>query len=63
MFGLEYICTRDDIQYKTLAKQLGVAKQSIKVWIKNKSIPRKHLSKLASMLGVSEEFLTGEVNI
>ena len=62
MIGLEFICRQKNIQYKDLAKELGIGKQSITNWVVGRSkIPNKHLEKLSEMLKIAPEWLQKEL--
>lgn len=62
MIGLEFICRQKNIQYKDLAEQLGIGKQSITNWVVGRSkIPNKHLEKLSEMLKIAPEWLQKEL--
>ena len=65
MIGLEYICKLYDKQYKDVAEELGVTKQLVSIWIKEKKpIPKKHLPKLSEIFGgLKEEYFQKEINL
>ena len=62
MIGLEFICKNKEIQYKDLAKQLGITKQSITNWTNgSRKIPDKHLERLKDILKIPKELIQKEV--
>lgn len=62
MIGLEYICKLYNKQFKDLAEQLGVSKQVVNGWIKEKyKISKKHLPKLSEMFNIPEEYFQKEL--
>ncbi|WP_018924404.1 helix-turn-helix domain-containing protein [Salsuginibacillus kocurii] len=63
MHPLEYCARVFDYQYKEIAKELGVSKQTITDYIKGKTryIPKKHLPKLSVLFnGIDPEFFNKE---
>lgn len=63
MIGLEFICRQKNIQYKDLAEELGIGKQSITNWVMGRrNIPGKHLEKLSEMLKIAPEWLQKELS-
>lgn len=63
MIGLEYILGLYNIQHIELAKELGIKKQNINLWIKGKqNIPKKYLPKLEEMFGIDKEYFSKEIN-
>jgi plasmid maintenance system antidote protein VapI len=62
MIGLEYILNLYDMQHQTIAEKLGIKKQNINLWVKEKqSIPKKYLPVLSSMFGIVEEYFQKEL--
>lgn len=62
MIGLEYILNLYDMQHQTFAEKLGIKKQNINLWVKEKqSIPKKYLPVLSSMFGIDEEYFQKEL--
>ena len=64
MIGLEYICKLYDIEYKEVAKKLGISKQSINDWIKKRRpILKKHLVTLSELFdNIPEEYFQKEID-
>lgn len=62
MIGLEFICKLYNKQFKDLADELGVSKQVINGWIKEKyKISKKHLPKLSEIFNLPEEVFQKEL--
>lgn len=62
MIGLEYILGLYNIPHTELAKELGIARQNINLWIKCKGkIPEKHLPKLSEKFRIPEEYFQKEL--
>lgn len=63
MIGLEYICQCYDKSYNSIAEELGISRQSINGWLKGtRLIPTKHLSKLAKIFELPEEYFQKELS-
>lgn len=63
MIGLEFICKLYDKQFKDLAEELGVSKQVVNGWIKEKyRISQKHLPKLVKIFKIPEEYFQKQVD-
>lgn len=63
MIGLEYVLNLFDMQHNELAEQLGIKKQNINLWIKEKqSIPIKYLPMLSSIFKVPQEYFQKELS-
>lgn len=62
MIGLEYILNLFNMQHNELAEKLGIKKQNINLWVKNKQkIPKKHIPKLSSIFGIEEDYFQKEL--
>lgn len=62
MIGLEYLANLYNYQFKDIAEQLGVSKQVVNGWIKERyKISRKHLPKLANIFNVPEQYFQKEL--
>lgn len=62
MIGLEYILALYNVPHTELAKELGIARQNINLWIKGKGkIPEKHLPKLSEKFQIPEEYFQKEL--
>ncbi|WP_294153955.1 helix-turn-helix transcriptional regulator [uncultured Clostridium sp.] len=62
MIGLEYIVNLYNYQFKDIAEQLGVSKQVVNGWIKERyKISSKHLPKLATIFNVPEKYFQKEL--
>ena len=60
--GLEYILKLYDVQQKELADELGINKQNITLWIKEKQkISRKYLPVLAQRFDIPEKYFQKEL--
>lgn len=56
MIGLEYILSLYNLQHIELADKLGIKKQNINMWVKQKqSIPKKYLPVLEELFGVEND--------
>jgi plasmid maintenance system antidote protein VapI len=63
LIGLEYILGFYNMQHIELAKELGLKKQNINLWIKGKQgIPKKYLPRLEKIFGISREYFSKELN-
>lgn len=57
MIGLEYIVREFRKEYKEVANDLGVSKQTIQDWLKERrKIPAKRLNQLSIMFKLPEEY-------
>lgn len=62
MIGLEYILKLSNIQHSDLAKELGIKKQNINMWIKCKqNIPIKHIPKLVLIFSIEGKYYQKEL--
>lgn len=62
MICLEYILELHGVQHKELAEKLGIKKQNINRWVKNKQdISKKHLPELSRMFDLPEEIFQKEL--
>ncbi|MEA4989188.1 MAG: helix-turn-helix transcriptional regulator [Anaerovorax sp.] len=62
MIGLEYILQLYGMQHQELAEKLGIRKQNINLWVKEKqNISKKHLPALTEMFGVDESYFQKEL--
>lgn len=56
MIGLDYILSLYNIQHVELAEKLGIKKQNINMWVKQKqNIPKKYLPILEELFGVASD--------
>ena len=56
MIGLEYILSLYNLQHVELAQILGIRKQNINLWVKQKQkIPKKYLPILENLFGVDSD--------
>lgn len=63
MTGLEYILKINSFPKSELAKEFGIQKQNITLWIKNNKIPKKWLPSLSVKFHLPEKFfLIGEIS-
>lgn len=62
MIGLEYIAKEFRKEYKEVANDLGVSKQTIQDWLKERrKIPVKRLNQLSINFGLPEEYFQKEL--
>ena len=62
MIGLEYILELYGVQHKDLAEELGIRKQNINMWMKEKkNIPQKYLPVLAEKYRMPVEYFQKEL--
>lgn len=62
MIGLEYILNLYNIKHIELAEKLGIKKQNINLWIKQKqNIPKKYLPQLEELFKVNSKFFEKEL--
>lgn len=62
MIYLEYLLRKYHIQQQDLAKELGIKKQNINIWVtQKKPIPKKYLPVLAEKFHIPEENLQKKV--
>lgn len=62
MIGLEYILNLYNMQHQELAEKLGIRKQNINLWIKQKqNLSKKHLPKLAEIFKIPQEYFEKEL--
>lgn len=63
MIGLEFLLGLYNMQHVELAEQLGIKKQNINMWVKQKqSIPKKYLPVLAELFSIDKELLSKELS-
>ncbi|MCT4662958.1 MAG: helix-turn-helix domain-containing protein [Tissierellales bacterium] len=63
MIGLEYILGIYNIQHVELAEKLGIKKQNINMWIKQKqNIPKKYLPVLEGLFGIDQEYFSKKLS-
>ena len=63
MTGLEYILKINSLPKSELAKEFGIKKQNITLWIKNNKIPKKWLQSISDKFHLPEKFfLIGEIS-
>lgn len=63
MIGLEYILGIYNIQHVELAEKLGIKKQNINMWVKQKqNIPKKYLPVLEGLFGMDQEYFSKELS-
>jgi len=63
MIGFEYICNLFNIQYKDVAKELELSKQTINSWTSGKrKIPKKYIPILSEKFdNIPEEYFQKEI--
>ena len=62
MIGLEYILSLYNIQHVKLAEILGIKKQNINMWVKQKqNIPKKYLPVLEELFAVQINYFSREI--
>lgn len=62
MIGLEYVLSVYNLPQVELAEQLGIKKQNINLWVKQKqNIPRKYLPVLEELFGIEQEYFGREL--
>lgn len=62
MIGLEYILRLYNLQHIELAEKLGIKKQNINLWVKQKqNIPKKYLPVLEELFGVEIDYFGREL--
>ncbi|MCB2297069.1 helix-turn-helix domain-containing protein [Clostridium tagluense] len=61
MIGLEYILNLNKITQQDIATELGIRKQSVNQWIKDKKVPRKHLEYLSQKFNIPSEYFNMEL--
>ncbi|MFZ3591114.1 transcriptional regulator [Bacillus sp. DJP31] len=63
MIGLEYILNLYNMQHLMLAETLGIKKQNINLWIKQKqNIPKKYLPVLSELFRIEEDYFMKELS-
>lgn len=63
MIGLEYILNLYNMQHIELAEKLGIKKQNINLWIKQKqNIPKKYLPILEEIFNLDRKYFTKELD-
>lgn len=62
MIGLEYVLQLANKEQKQLAEELGIRKQNINLWFKQKqNISKKYIPKLAYIFGIDEKYFQMEL--
>ncbi|MCB2291021.1 helix-turn-helix domain-containing protein [Clostridium sp. CS001] len=62
MIGLEYILSLYNLQHVELAEKLGIKKQNINMWVKQKqNIPKKYLPVLEKLFAVESNYFSREI--
>ncbi|MBX4262839.1 helix-turn-helix domain-containing protein (plasmid) [Clostridium estertheticum] len=62
MIGLEYILSIYNLQHVELAEILGIKKQNINMWVKQKqNIPKKYLPVLEDLFAVRSNYFSREI--
>ncbi len=62
MIGLEYILSLYNLQHVELADKLGIKKQNINMWVKQKqNIPKKYLPVLEELFDVPSDYFGREL--
>jgi plasmid maintenance system antidote protein VapI len=62
LIGLEYILSLYNIQHVELAEKLGIKKQNINMWVKQKqNIPKKYLPVLEELFGTQSNYFSREI--
>ncbi len=63
MIGFEYICKLFNVQYKHVAEELGITKQTVNSWTSGRrKIPKKYLPILSKKFNISEKYFQKELN-
>lgn len=63
MIGLQFILGLYNMQHVELAKQLGIKKQNINMWVKRRqNIPKKYLPVLQELFGIESSLFSKELN-
>lgn len=63
MIGLEYILQLNGMQHQDLAEKLGIHKQNVNLWIKEKQcISKKFLPYLSDLFGIEESYFQRELD-
>ncbi len=63
MRGFELMVLMKGVTYSEIAKTLGITRQSVSLWAKDRKIPTERLETLSEMLDCPVEYLTAEVDI
>ena len=62
MIGLEFVLGLYNMQHVELAEKLGIKKQNINMWVKQKqNIPKKYLPILEELFQVDKDLLSREL--
>jgi plasmid maintenance system antidote protein VapI len=62
LIGLEYILSLYNLQHVELAEKLGIKKQNINMWVKQKqNIPKKYLPVLEELFEVQRDYFSREI--
>ncbi|WP_020062089.1 helix-turn-helix domain-containing protein [Bacillus sp. 123MFChir2] len=63
MIGLEYIAKEFHLEYKEIAESIGISKQTIQDWLKQRrKIPKKRLEQLSSIFNLPESYFQKELD-
>ncbi len=63
LIGLEFLLGLYNMQHVELAEQLGIKKQNINMWVKQKqNIPKKYLPVLEELFSIDKELLSRELS-
>lgn len=63
MIGFEYICRLFGVQYKDIADELGISKQTINSWTsRRRKIPKKHILSLSKRFNIPENYFQKEID-
>ena len=63
MKGFELMVLIKGVAYSEIAKTLGITRQSVSLWAKDRKIPAERLETLSEMLDCPVEYLTAEVDV
>ena len=61
--GLGLLMLLRDVTYTEVSKKLGVSRQMVCMWAKQRKIPTDRISELAEILGCPEEYIVGQIDI
>lgn len=63
MVGLEFILNLYNVQQSDLAEKLGITKQNVNHWVKDKQkIPKKHVLTISELFKIPSEFIQKELD-
>lgn len=63
MIGLELITMLKGISYGDIAKDIGVTKQAVSLWVRKERVPEDKVEILSKMLGYPGAYITSKVDI